>query len=513
MQIVISSIATAFVRSFAHVRVRAAVLACGALACGALVVPALAHAQGAGDTLTLAQAVAMAQRQGYAARVASSTRDAARWRDRAFASALLPQLSLSSTLPNYNRSIIQVVQPDGSTRFLPQQQRNASLGLNLAQRLPFTGGDLFVSSQLTNVNINGTQDSRLWRTTPFQVGIRQAIFRPNTLRWDSREQDLRIDVSDRQYLEAREDIALLINGLYFDVFASRANLINAEANSLVNDTLYTLNKGRYEVGKIGENDLLQSELALLRSRTTLDQARLDFARASSALRLQIGLPQDAPLNVSVPAAIPSLVADTLVAVQQALRNRSQTRDLQLQDVQARRRVNEAKLNNGVGATVQAAVGYNQSAQTFNTAYQSLLQSQQFSVTVEMPIVQWGGRHEQIEAARSDQKRVETQSSLARAQTAQEAHFAALQLAQAERQLAISAKADTVASKRFEVAKNRYVIGRIGIDNLYLAQTEKDQGLLQYVQALRGYWDAYYRLRRLTLYDFERGAPIRADEGR
>jgi len=53
-----------------------------------------------------------------------------------------------------------------------------------------------------------------------------------------------------------------------------------------------------------------------------------------------------------------------------------------------------------------------------------------------------------------------------------------------------------------------VIGRIQIDNLYIAQTEKDQALNQFVQSLRGYWVSYYRLRRLTLFDFEVGRPIR-----
>ena len=66
---------------------------------------------------------------------------------------------------------------------------------------------------------------------------------------------------------------------------------------------------------------------------------------------------------------------------------------------------------------------------------------------------------------------------------------------------ISAKADTVAAKRFEVAKNRYVIGKIAISDLYIAQNEKDAAVLSYVQALRGYWTAYYHLRRVTLYDF------------
>lgn len=80
-------------------------------------------------------------------------------------------------------------------------------------------------------------------------------------------------------------------------------------------------------------------------------------------------------------------------------------------------------------------------------------------------------------------------------------------ASVEQVAAEAAKAHAVAGKRFEVAYNRYVIGRIAIDNLYLAQNEKDQAVLQFVQALRGYWQAYYRLRRVTLFDFEVRRPI------
>ena len=93
---------------------------------------------------------------------------------------------------------------------------------------------------------------------------------------------------------------------------------------------------------------------------------------------------------------------------------------------------------------------------------------------------------------------------------EDARFAARQLMQAQRLLAISAKADTVAARRFDVAKNRYVIGRIGINDLYVAQNEKDGAVQSYVQALRGYWAAHYRLRRLTLYDFEAGRGLRAE---
>jgi outer membrane protein TolC len=228
----------------------------------------------------------------------------------------------------------------------------------------------------------------------------------------------------------------------------------------------------------------------------------------SSLRLNLGLAPDAPIDLQVTNQIPVVLIDTAVAVREAMKNSSQTRDLDLQELQQKRRVNEAQRNTALGTTISAGVGFNQSAQTFNDSYHSPLQSQNFSVSVEMPVLQWGGRKAQIEAAKADQERVSTDARLARGQRELDARYAALGLAQAARQLEIAAKADSVGAKRFEVARNRYTIGRIDISNLFIAQGEKDQALEAYVDALRGYWDAFYRLRRLTLYDFVKNEPIR-----
>jgi len=476
-----------------------------ALALTAAASPAAGQAQ---RPLNLQQAIEVAQRQGLQARSAMATRDAARRRDRAFNARRMPQLALGGNLPIYNRSIIPVVQPDGSTEFRPQQQTDASLNMSLSQRLPLTGGDLFVSSSLARLEVSGTRDLRNWQSTPLSLGIRQDLLRPNNFRWEGREQGLRADVAERQYLEAREDIAINVTTAFFELHTARLARDNAAKNAATNDTLYTLNKGRFEVGKIGENDLLQSELALLRARTSVDGARLDYDRALASFRLALNVGPDVPLDIVVTAEVPELEADTVRAVEQALRNRAQMLELELQDVQVRRRLNEARLNTGFGASLQASVGLNQSAPEVNEAYRDLLNQQRFSLAVQMPLVQWGARSNDIQAARADQDRVASNARAAREQLQQDAHFAALQLSQSRRQLALSAKADTVAAKRFEVAYNRYVIGRIGMDNLYLAQNEKDQALQQYLQSLRGYWQAYYRLRRVTLYDFATGSPIR-----
>ena len=70
------------------------------------------------------------------------------------------------------------------------------------------------------------------------------------------------------------------------------------------------------------------------------------------------------------------------------------------------------------------------------------------------------------------------------------------------QVSISQQADIIADKRYEIAKNRYLIGKISITDLNLALRDKDDAKRAYIQSLGDFWAAYYNLRLLTLYDFE-----------
>jgi outer membrane protein TolC len=459
--------------------------------------------------ITLEEAIGLAQQRGHLSAAARATRDAARYRNRAFGSRLLPQLSLSGDVPAYDRSISPVVQEDGSTAYRSQQRTNATLSMQLTQQLPVTGGNLFISSSLGRLaERRDTLSTQTWSSTPFSVGLRQDLFRPNTARWDRLEQRARSGLDERTYLEAEEDIALQTTDLFFNVYAARVTYNNAVTNAAVNDTLYRLNSGRFDVGRIGENDLLQSELALLRARTSVEGARLQYDRATSALRLALDIPVGVPLEVAVTPVVPEYVADTARAVSYALRNGATVSSVELQAVQARRRVTEAKLANGPGATIQATYGYNQVAASAAVAYQNLLEARQLTLSVQLPLWNWGAHGEEVRAAEADRDRVTTLAEAQLDQLAHDAHFAALQLAQARRNVALYAKADSVAGRRFEVAYNRYTISRITIDNLYLAQSEKDQAVGQVAEGLRAYWRAHYQLRRLTLFDFAAGQPIR-----
>lgn len=474
---------------------------------------ACASGLAAQQPLTLQEAISMAQKQGPSAQVARSVRDAARARNDAFNAGLLPQVMLQGNAANLTHGINAVQQNDGSIAYRNQSQNTSTLGLAVAQKIPLTGGTLAFGSEASRFDAFGDNVDRQYSTTPFFIRLEQDLFKPRNLVWDEKLQSLNAGVAERAYLEAREDVAGNIAGAFFDLYAAEMSLRNASANVSVNDTLYTLNKGRYEVGKIGENDLLKSELQLLRARAALEDAKVQRDRAEAALRRQLVYPEARPLSIVPPDAIPVIDADPDVAVQQALRNSSVMEQSVYDETQAKRGITTARLNNRFNATLAATVGFNQTATTFGNAYASPQGRQTATLGISMPMLQWGAGNAQVEAAKADEQRVAANNKSRHDALAEDARFSVLELQQAQRNAVIAAKADTVSAKQFEVARNRYIIGKISNTDLYNAQNDKDQAIIAYVQALRGYWTSYYHLRRVTLYDFVNKAPLADDRDR
>ena len=78
------------------------------------------------------------------------------------------------------------------------------------------------------------------------------------------------------------------------------------------------------------------------------------------------------------------------------------------------------------------------------------------------------------------------------------------------QVALSAKSDTISQMRYNVTKERFLIGKIDVLDLNIAQTERDAAKQKYINTLSNFWQFYYNMRRLTLFDFEKQKPLEMD---
>ncbi len=483
-----------------------------------LLLPLAAPAQPGG--LTLAAAIAEALDGSAIAQQAGTDRETAYWAWRSYQANYRPQLGLQGTVPNFSRVILPVVQPDGTTDFRAVRLNNSNLGLTLSQNLGLTGGQMFVGSEVQRFDdFNG--NLKRYNNQPFTLGVVQPLGQFNGLRWARRIEPLRYQESQRQYVEARESIAQRVAELYFDVLLQQVTADVAGQNARATAEMLRLGQERQALGRLSQSDLLQLELNLLNARQAQAQAAIEAENAAVELQAYTGrtaaeaprlaVPAAAPVAVAsaaaTPAAAPAAGALPAFALAQARQHRSTALAFQRRLLAAEREVARARGTTGLQATLTANLGYVNQAENLGATYLNLQNQQQVRLAFALPLVDWGRqratvRTAQLALAQEQRNVAQEQRTFEQTVLTQAGQMPAL-----ARQLALAARADTLAERRNAIAQATYAVGRTSLTDLIIAQGAKDGARRSYILALRAGWVAHFRLRALTLFDFEQQTPL------
>jgi outer membrane protein TolC len=138
------------------------------------------------------------------------------------------------------------------------------------------------------------------------------------------------------------------------------------------------------------------------------------------------------------------------------------------------------------------------------------QSQTVNVGFTLPILDWGRGRGNYRMAQSSLELTQVQVKQALTDFQQNLFLDVEQFNLQKNQVAIAALSDTVAQKRYEVTKQRFLIGKIAVLDLNDADSRKDENRRAYVQALQNYWNYFYNIRSLALYDFLNRKPLETD---
>ncbi len=432
------------------------------------------------------------------------------WEFRTYKASLLPGLTMNATLPDLNRSIERITQDDGSDAFRERSLLNSSASLELSQNIGLTGGSIFLSSDIDRIKFLSDTIPASYSTTPVSIGIRQPINGYNEYKWERQIEPLKYNKAQHEYIQNLEQVTLRTVNFFFDLLLAQKNIEIAETNFSNADTLYQIAKGRYQLGTIAENELLQMELAYLNAGTALNEANIDVEIKRFQLNSYLGLPQDVNIELIIPKEIPELEIELQRALGEAWDNNPDVLERQQQLLQARQDVARTKSEKGLDASLFARYGLTRQAYAIQNAYSDLANEQRVVLGIEIPLMDWGlgrGRHQM---AKSAMEVIRTNVRQAEMDFQQEVLLEVMQFNLQDDQLKIAKKADTIGLKRFEVAKQRFLIGKISVLDLNVAQTEKDQATRSYLGALRNYWTYYYNLRSLTLYDWLSDEPLKQD---
>ncbi len=428
------------------------------------------------------------------------------WRYRNFKTRFRPQLKLSGNIPNYRNTTSPITQPDGSIEFKKVSNLNASTVLSLNQSIPQLGTYVWASTSASGIkNLNNKQTS--FSGSPFTIGFQQPLFSYNWMKWYRKTEPMIFDEAQKRFVEEIEEIALNSTSYFFQYLTFQTNYNLAESNLKNSRDNLKISATKKELGQISDNDYARIQLSVLNAQKALNQARMDLKNADFTLKSYIGLDQTLEIELIIPLNISLFEIDAELALVKAKENRKETTYYKRRLINADRELARAKSNTGLSATLTGSFGLSNSADNLAGVYDEPEKDQMLLVSVSIPILDWGNSASTVKLAESQRdltiydvnKDIE---DFDRGVIIQVEQFSLL-----KDQLKTANEADRVAGNGYKIALKKFQNGELSITDLNIALQERETAKRDYISSIRNYWIAFYRLRELTLFDFEKGHNI------
>lgn len=430
------------------------------------------------------------------------------WEFRTFKAERLPSLTLNITPAQYYRYITQRYDSNEDRDVFRQQQMYiANGGLAIQQNLDLTGGTFYIESSLEYMRNFGDVKATQYSSIPFRMGYSQNLLGFNPFRWDKRIEPLKFERAKKEFLYNSEQVAEEAVNYFFALAMAQAEYRLAKENATSSDTLYQIGRQRQKIASISKADLLTLQLDYVNAQNTLENARIALKRAMFALASFLNLSKETVIETDLPGHPREMSVPMDKAVEMAKANSPAILQQQQSVLEAERTVNRTRVESRFNASVNASVGFNQVNDNFAGAYHDMLRQDLVSLSVAIPLIDWGVRKGQYNMAKNNLNVAKIAARQQEVDIEKEVTVTVNDFNIQQRMAASAEEALDLAIMAYEQTRQRFIIGKADVNSLTLAKNRQQEAQKNYILALHNYWQNYYKIRRLTLYDFESGLSL------
>lgn len=465
------------------------------------------HAQ---KSISLNDAIRIAQRNSYDAQLARFSFMSSYWAYKSFRAELLPSMSLTGGLMNFNHSKVEARNADdGKINYVDNNSLTNSLSVSVDQQIASLGGTLSLQSYLYRLD-QFDYKMTTYNTLPLKLSYSQPLKTYNELKWRKKTEPKEYEKAKKVYLESVEDIAIQVAALYFQAISAQSGYNQSVSKYKDLEELYAISKKRLDLGTITKSDLLQLELSLLNTKVDVNNSKITWDDALFDLFSYLRLTDYEGVTLTPPDNVMDMVLNGDDVLHQALQNSSHIIEQDLNMLTAQENLAKTKSSKGIQMQLNAEVGFNRTADGFAAAYSKLQDNEIVGITFTLPIFDWGVQKGKMMVAKSNLELAKTKREQATSDYIQKIKREVLQFSFQGEQCRTSMRAREISRERYEITKKRFETGNVSVTELNTALQELETAKAQYISQLKSYWTYYYSLRRYTLYDWIQHRPLSAD---
>ena len=417
----------------------------------------------------------------------------------------LPSVSLDVSPLSFNRSIVKLQQAsNGQYNYVEDYSSNTSAGLSIHQKITFTGGTLSANSNLNYLN-ELSRSRHSFSSTPFAIRYSQQLFGGRkTMRMEKTIEYQKNEENIKKYCIAVSGIQHRAMTLFMTVFLNRMEMDLASSNKEATDSLLRMAEVKYRNLRITESDFKQLELQAVNNDYLKENAKNSYEEALRALTTYLGLHKTMN-EVTIERPVFNLPIQINIETVRYFIDKNNPKALSnhIKHLEAQKNLYSSELQNRFNANINLSYGMNQYGATLKNVFSHPSQQQGVSVGFSIPISLWGINRNSARIARNAYRSSMIGMEQEMDQFENEIQETVNSYHHQVNLWFIAERSYQLAQEQFKLIVEEYNMGKSSAYELIASQKEQSAALQKYYNAIKSVWESYFKIRELTLYDFQK----------
>ena len=414
--------------------------------------------------------------------------------------SLLPSVQFDVSPLSFNHSMKMLQSAvSGEYTNVDEFSNSTSAGITVRQTIGATGGVLSLGSSLSYLR-EFSSETNSFSARPLFVSYSQQLFGGRkSFRYKKTVSEKTRDKAVKDYVAAVTAEEQTIVRLYMDALTAKTDREYYTRVCSIGDTLVTHARLRLRSGAIIEYDCNQVELQQMANRMSLVKSNKEYVNALRLLEMELGLED---IDVCEPKGIAFPIEMSWGHVMElARKNNVEYIENDLQRMNAEYTLYSTRLTNSFNASVSLTYGLNQYGRTLGEAYKRPNQQQAVSITLAIPVFEWGAGRDRIRIARNKYEAAVMQQERAMESFERRVLESVNAYNRSVEAMGIAEKRYALARRQFEFAVKSFAVGKLGVVELSSAESELLRAKQEFVGVQRELYATYYQIRHIAVYDF------------
>lgn len=462
------------------------------------------------DSISIEEVIRYAKKQSIDSQIATNAYIMDYWNYLNHKKAHYPMVTLTSNPIQYVQKIIKRYDSQNNLEvYKPQRTIYSSIGLAVKQRVNATGGDLFLETNLDYMRNYGSERLQQFSAVPIRIGYSQELLGFNPYKWEKKIEKKKFDKARKQITSELERISAETVRLFFAYLAASEQVKIAFENCKKCDSTYSFALERMKIGAMTQTEILTLKLNLVDAQKEHRLLTISQEEAKKNLLNFLNIHEEMNLNFKLPLPQKTLLISPEKALYLARMNHPLYEDMEMKKMDAELSVNRNKRTN-ISSTLSLSLGFNQTADNFWDAYHRPLRQDLVSISLNMPIFDWGIRKRTKAIAKKNLESTLLAIEQEKENFEESLYFLVEKFNESYRQIELASEALNISRITFESTYERFRIGKTNVELLKISQDRMMSARLNYINAISSYWNTLYEIRSLTLYDFMESSHIEID---